>query len=258
VEVRPVPERELVYELISWFAFLMSAAFGNPIPEEVMIISGGIRTSQLGEHGAWRWLMLPACMLGALVADVLLYGLGRAFGELLSRKVWLARLAPPEKQQHIRDNFNRYGAVIFIIGRLVPGIRTTLFLTAGTMRLPLVRFCIADGIGALFGTTLFFFLGYALGAQFQDLIERIEKRIDPYKPILLIALLLAVVAYLVYSFWKRPTPTGDPEEVPIIGHQIATHLPAVTGVKGDEHTEGGKGEATATGPAPTTNTRSSG
>ena len=65
----PVFSPSLLYELLSWFGFLMSAAFGNPIPEEVMIITAGIRTSQLAEdYGPWRWLILPACMVGAVVA----------------------------------------------------------------------------------------------------------------------------------------------------------------------------------------------
>lgn len=220
-----MPDSSLIYELLSWFGFLMSSAFGNPIPEEVMIVTGGIRTSQLGHHGAWRWLMLPACLLGAFVADILLYAIGRLFGAFLNRTGWMRRLAPPEKQARIHDNFEHYGVIIFVIGRLVPGIRTTLFLTAGTLRLPLLRFILADGLGALIGTSLFFFLGYGLGAQFRDFIAHLEEEITPYKPLLIGGLLLAVAGYVAYLFLRHPFPTGDPEEVPFIGHQIATHLP---------------------------------
>jgi membrane protein DedA with SNARE-associated domain len=223
-----VPDTYLIYRLVFWFGFLVSAAFGNPIPEEVMIISAGIDASRLSEHAPWHWLILPACMLGALVADVLLYGIGRAFGELLKRYSWFNRLAPPQKQEHIRDNLHRYGIIIFVIGRLVPGIRTTLFLTAGTTRLALWKFCLADGAGALVGTSLFFLLGYALGAQFLELIESLEQKILPYKTIVLIIVLMLVGAYLLYRYLRQPIPTGDPEEVPIIGHQIATHLPEQT------------------------------
>ena len=221
-----MPHSDLIYELLGWFGFLVSAAFGNPIPEEIMIISGGIRTAGLGEYGHWRWLMLPACMLGALVADVLLYGIGRVFGELIKRSSWLSRLAPADKQERIRENLHRYGVIIFVIGRLVPGIRTTLFLTAGSTRLPLWKFCAADGLGALFGTSLFFFLGYGLGAQFRDLIEQLDNRITPFKTIILIILLSAAGAYVIYRFLRQPIATGDPQEVPLIGTQIANHLPA--------------------------------
>jgi membrane protein DedA with SNARE-associated domain len=220
-----VPDSGLIKELLWWFGLLLSAAVGNPIPEEIMVISGGIRTAHLDEYGPWRWLVLPACMLGALAADIGLYGIGRLFGGVIDRSKWLSRLAPADKQEHIRENLHRYGVIIFVIGRLVPGIRTTLFLTAGTTRLPLWKFCMADGIGALFGTSLFFGLGYLLGDQFRELIEKLEARITPYKTIILILLLCGAGAYLLYRYLRQPIPTGDPEEVPLIGHQIATALP---------------------------------
>lgn len=220
-----MPVSDLIYELGYWFAFLSSAAFGNPIPEEVMIAMAGIRTAQLADVGPVRWLILPACMAGAVLADVLLYALGRFFGGRLMRTALFARLAPEAKQVQIRHNFHRYGVVIFVIGRLVPGIRTTLFLTAGSMRLSVFRFVLADGLGALVGTTLFFLLGYGLGAQFRDLLLHLEEQIAPYKPAGLLLLLGAVAAYLLYLFLRHPIPTGDPEEVPLIGHQIAAHMP---------------------------------
>src|SRR5262249_49673767 len=110
-------------------------------------------------------------------------------------------------------------------GRLVPGIRTSLFLTAGLMRLSFARFCVADGVGALIGNTLFFVLGYVLGSQFQELFERFERKLSPAKPIIILALVLGVAAYPLYQFLKPPTPTGAPEELPIIGHQVAPARP---------------------------------
>lgn len=221
-----MPHSTLLAELLYWFGFLVAAAFGlPPIPEELIVAMGGIRASQLGEYGDFRWLLWPACFAGAFVADLWLYALGLVFGARLLDTRFGARLAPLKKRDHIRHNLERYGLVIFVIGRLVPGIRLSLFLTAGSMRLPLWRFCLADGIGAAFGTTLFFMLGYALGAQFKELLEHLEKEMAPYKPVLLLVLLGLVAAYLLYSFYRHPVPTGDPEEVPIIGHQIAVHLP---------------------------------
>jgi membrane protein DedA with SNARE-associated domain len=219
-----VPDSGFLLELILWFSALTSAGFGNPIPEEVMLVSAGVRTSQMSESYL-RWLMVPVCFAGAVMSDVILYGLGFFFGGKLLRWHFMRRLAPPEKQERIRQNLDRYGMPIFIVGRLVPGIRTTMFLTAGATRLSLFRFVVADGAGAVLGVAIFFSLGYALGAQFEELFWHIEQQITPYKPILLLTLLFAVAGYLVYAFFRHPIPTGDPEEVPLIGHQLAVHLP---------------------------------
>jgi membrane protein DedA with SNARE-associated domain len=222
-----VLDKDLIYELVGWFAFLVSAGFGlPPLPEEVLITSGGVRAAAIADqyHG-FQWLLMPVVIAGAFVADIFLYMLGRVFGQRLLEMKWMQKLAPPRKREHIHDNFHHYGFTIFLVGRLLPGIRTTLFLTAGTMRLNLLRFCLADGLGAVFGGSLLFFLGYGLGSHFLEMIEKIEKRIAPYKAILVLIVLGSVALYLLYAFLRRPVPTGDPEDVPIIGHQIATHLP---------------------------------
>ena len=147
-----MPDRDFFFELSGWFVALLSCGFGNPIPEEILVMGAGIRMAQLGEYGVFRWLLLPVCMVGGVLADVVLYMLGRLFGARLFETRLMTRVAPPEKREHIRLNFDRYGIAIFVVGRLVPGIRTTLFLTAGSMRLSLVRFIIADGLGAMLGT----------------------------------------------------------------------------------------------------------
>ncbi len=217
--------KELIYILTGWFGLLVSAAFGNPVPEEVWIAMAGGHASTLTEFGLLRFLVWPVVIVGALVADVLLYGLGRLFGARLLEMKWLRRLCPPKKQLDIAYNFHRYGFFIFMVGRLVPGIRTTLFLTAGMMRLNLLRFCVADGIGGIFGGSLFFFLGYGLGSHFIDLLKTVEDRFAPYRAVLIILVLGVVVAYLLYAFLRKPIPTGNPKDVPIIGPKIAAHLP---------------------------------
>src|SRR5262249_38825904 len=140
-----VPESGFLLELVFWFAILTSAGFGNPVPEEVMLVGAGLRTSQmLNDYGLFRWLMVPVCFAGAVMSDVILYGLGFFFGSRLLQWRLRRRLPPREKQERIRETLGRYGMVIFVIGRLVPGIRTTMFLTAGATRLSLIRFLIAD------------------------------------------------------------------------------------------------------------------
>jgi membrane protein DedA with SNARE-associated domain len=222
-----VLDKDLIYELVGWFAGLVSAGFGlPPLPEEVLITSAGVRAAALADqyHG-FQWLLMPAVIAGAFLADIFLYMIGRVFGQRLLEMKWMRKLAPLEKREHIYDNFDRYGFTIFLVGRLIPGIRTTLFLTAGTMRLNLLRFCLADGLGAVFGGSLLFLLGYGLGSHFLEIVQKIENRIAPYKAMLIIFVLGSVAIYLLYAFFRRPVPTGDPEDVPIIGHQIATHLP---------------------------------
>ena len=75
-----------------------SAGFGNPVPEELIIVGAGIQTARNEDFGPLRWLMLPSVIAGAVAADVLLYSVGRLFGPRLLQYRWLARLAPPQKR----------------------------------------------------------------------------------------------------------------------------------------------------------------
>jgi membrane protein DedA with SNARE-associated domain len=171
-------------------------------------------------HVRW-WILLPACIIGVVFSDILLYVGGRYFGEWLLKRPGMAHVLPASKRRRTEENFHRYGVSILVFGRLVPGIRAPLFLTAGSMRLPLPRFLLADGLGAIVGNSFFFFLGYWLGDSVKTLIENAEERL---KPILIIVVVGLVVAYLLWHFMRHPVSTGDPKEVPLIGQQVASHI----------------------------------
>jgi membrane protein DedA with SNARE-associated domain len=182
------------------------------------------------------WVLLPVCIAGVVLADVVLYCIGYRYGDRVLSHRWMARLVPPVKRHAIEQNFHDYGIWILMVGRLVPGVRAPLFLTAGASRLSLTRFLIADGVGAVLGNSLLFFLGYFLGDQFKDALQRVES----FKPILILALLVGLAAYLLYYFLRHPVATGNPEDVPLIGHQIAEHM------KVDECPKGPAGQPQAT------------
>ena len=201
-------------------------------------------------HVRW-WILLPTCVLGVVLSDILLYVGGRYFGEWLLKRRWMAHVLPPGRRQRTEANFHRYGVSILVFGRLVPGIRAPLFLTAGSMRLPLARFLLADGLGAIVGNSFFFFLGYWLGDSVKTLIEGVEERL---KPILIIVGVGLLVAYLLWHFLHHPVSTGDPSEVPLIGPQVASHMehaePVGKDTASQDKTEDKKASLTDPPPAP--------
>src|SRR5262249_36154526 len=73
------------------------------------------------------------------------------------------------------------------------------------------------------------YLSYWFGDQFRDLIEAIETKVDHLRPLLMLTLLAAIAGYLLYHFYRRPVSTGNPEELPIIGHQVAVHMDSKDG-----------------------------
>jgi membrane protein DedA with SNARE-associated domain len=206
------------------FGLLLAAGVGFPIPEELPIIGAGIWAGHNQELGPFRWLIWPVCIFGVVVSDSLLYGIGRFFGPRLLEKKWVVRFLSPQKRQRIEDNFHKYGVLTLLFARFLPAIRSPIFVTAGVMRLSFMRFVIADGVYAIPGVGLLFFLSYWFGDRFKDLVERAEAGVDRVKPLLILLVIAAVAGFLVYHFLRRPMAIGDPEELPLIGEKLAAKI----------------------------------
>jgi membrane protein DedA with SNARE-associated domain len=207
------------------FGMNVASGFGAPFPEELTMVGAGVWTASAADsHGGYRFLMLPVALVGVVLGDLVLYTIGLRYGTKLLEYRWAARFFPEVKRQRIERNFHRYGVTVLLFGRLLPTIRAPLFLTAGMMRLPLGRFLLADGIGAVIGNSLLFFLGYFFGDAILDLIKPIEEEFKVLRPILVLVALVGVTLYLLYHFYRSPVTTGDPKEIPIIGSTVAARI----------------------------------
>jgi membrane protein DedA with SNARE-associated domain len=170
-------------------------------------------------------IMLPVLILGVVISDGLLYGMGRFWGPRLLETMFVKRLIPPKRHQRIEENIHKYGVLVLLFARFLPTIRSPIFIIAGIMRLPFKRFLFADGLYAIPGVSLLFFLAFWFGDTFRNLVFAFERRVDSAKPMLILLALAAVTAYLVYHFFRHPVATGDPrEEIPVIGQQVAAKI----------------------------------
>lgn len=161
------------------------------------------------------WIMLPLCIFGVVVSDGFLYGIGRLGGPRLLEHRLVKRLLKPEKRQKIEENFHKYGDWVLLFARLLPGIRSPIFITAGMMRLSLARFLLADGIYAIPGVNLLFWLAFWFGDQFRETVERAEKGVARLRPLIILLVIAVVAGLLLSNFLRRPVVTGDPEELPL-------------------------------------------
>jgi membrane protein DedA with SNARE-associated domain len=209
---------------------LLAAGMGLPIPEELPIATAGamvghdssIPVDALDYEFRLRWwIMLPMCIVGVVAGDGILYTIGRLWGFRVLNFRWVrTRLLPPAKRERIEHNFHRYGIWILLAARLMPGLRGPIFLMAGINRLPLTKFLTADLLYAIPGVSTLFFLAYVFTDQFVAVV----KRIDGYRPQIIMCVIALAVGYLIRYFQEHPVSTGDPEDVPVIGQKLATSL----------------------------------
>ncbi len=193
---------------VPWGAFYEAPSIVPPQPEPTV-----------GLH--W-YIMLPLCILGVVIGDGFLYAIGRIWGTRLLESRWMKRVVPEDKKQKIEENFHRYGVWVLLFARLLPTIRSPIYIMAGVTRVPFSLFVMADGLYAVPGVSLLFFLGFWLGDQFKDMIESFERNLSAARPILVLIGLAALTGYLIWHFFRHPVATGDPRlEVPVIGDKVA-------------------------------------
>ncbi len=212
-----------IWQYVLVFGGLVSSALGVPIPEELPIIGAGILVGkEWDDPDTWLvwWAMLPVCIAGVVACDSILYVIGRKWGTRLLQKKWVQkRVLPPEKREKIEKNFHEYGIAILLVARVLPGIRSPIFIMAGVMRLPFRKFLLADGLYAIPGVNLLFWLSYFFTDQFLRAFEKVERN----RPIVVAVILAGVSGFLVNQFLiKRRVTTGDPQELPVVGKRVAT------------------------------------
>ena len=199
------------YGYLGVFLALVGSGLGLPIPEEIPVVMAGAMVGHEDTPLKW-YVMLPVVMAGVVIGDGFLYGMGRVWGTwLLSRKWVQRRVLTPEKRAEIEKNFHDRGIAVLLGARLLPGIRTPIFLMAGVLRVPLTRFLVADGLYAIPGVNLLFWLAYLLTDQLVELVKKLEE----YRPLVMVSILSAVAGALFQKYvLTRKVSTGEAPHVP--------------------------------------------
>jgi membrane protein DedA with SNARE-associated domain len=193
------------------FFALVAAGCGLPIPEELPVLTAGVMVGH-GEAGLKWYYMLPTVMAGVVVGDSVLYFVGRIWGRRILDIGFIRRnFIPLDKQEKIEKNFAERGIWVLLGARLLPGIRAPVFLMAGVLRVPVGRFILADALYAIPLVNIMFWLAYFL----TDQVMEIFKKIDEYRPLVIVALLSGIAGALVQKYvFSRHVSTGEVPHVP--------------------------------------------
>jgi membrane protein DedA with SNARE-associated domain len=179
------------------FSVLFLGSLGVPIPEEMPIIAAAV----LSHEGIVRWwLALPVCLLGVLSGDVVLYWIGRHWGERVLSWRAVRLVLTPGREQWLKAAYRRHALKTVVTARHVMGVRAAAFLTAGIARVPFWKFVVADAGAAGLGVPF----GFGLAYFFTDQIEAIVVDVHRVERWLGLAALLVLAAVLVGVWrWNR-------------------------------------------------------
>jgi len=174
---------------VGLFIALVLIGLGMPIPEDLILITGGVLAHQGVTRLGW---MVPVLYLGVLSGDFIIYSIGRQFGDAILRHPRFARLLTPARRARIEHYFARYGNFTVFLVRHIAGLRAPTYLIAGAMKLPRGQFLFWDGLAALISVPVIIGLGY-LFADHIEVLQQDLRRFDRWVGAFLI---LGIVGYL--------------------------------------------------------------
>ena len=155
VDETPILVQQFPY--IGIFALLILGGIGLPFPEDATLLLSGVLVAQEVIEPVRAVLVIYA---GLLLTDFFLYFIGKKYGRKVVEHKRFHRIISPETISKVEEKFRGWGPWAIFFGRHVIGLRAQLFLVAGVMRIPAVKFLVVDAFSAFFTIAIWGGIGY--------------------------------------------------------------------------------------------------
>ncbi|HEY6151214.1 MAG TPA: DedA family protein [Gaiellaceae bacterium] len=133
------------------------------VPSETAVITAGV-VAATGDLSLA--IILPAAAAGAFLGDNTAYLIGRRFGTRINERFFSGEKAK-KRIEWAQKQLEERGGELIAVGRFIPGGRTAVTLSAGTLRYPWRRFAVFDAASAIGWATYASMLGYLGGSAFE-------------------------------------------------------------------------------------------
>jgi membrane protein DedA with SNARE-associated domain len=152
-----------------------------PLPSEIIMPFAGAVTvpvlAQAYGHAPLNlWMVGLAGAIGCNVGSVLAYFVGAKLGRpFLERTRWIRFFVTPHELERVDGWFERRGAIMVFVARLLPVVRTFIALPAGIARMNQVRFHVYTFLGSLPWCLALAYAGAKLGENWDGLRPYFHK-----------------------------------------------------------------------------------
>lgn len=156
------------------FGVLVLCGFGLPMPEDIILVTGGILASQHIIDPFWTFVV---SMAGVLIGDGVIFAVGRRYGQRARKLPLINKVLNEERDLKVQKLFHRFGDFIIFVGRFLPGLRMPIFLTAGSYQISAWKFFLLDGFAALISVPVWIYVGFLFGSNL-DVLEKYVRRMQ--------------------------------------------------------------------------------
>lgn len=178
------------------FVWVLLEQGGLPIPAVPVLLAAGALAGTGRMHLA---LILGIAVVASLLSDLIWYALGRHRGTRVLHLLCRISLEPDSCVRQMEELFSRRGRVSLLVAKFIPGLSTVAPPLGGITRMPLGRFLLFDGLGALLWVGVFAVLGVLFGEQ----LEGLAAAVATLGAWLLAILVGGLGAYLLWKFLAR-------------------------------------------------------
>lgn len=146
-----------------------------PLPSEIIMpFAGSVTLASIaaanGEAPLSLWGVALAGAIGCNLGSIPAYWIGALLGRpFLEHTKWVRFFVTPHELQRVDGWFDRRGAIMVFVARLLPAVRTFIALPAGIARMNQVRFHIYTFLGSLPWCFLLAYAGRKAGDNWEYL-----------------------------------------------------------------------------------------
>ena len=204
----------LTFPIIA-FIGLMLAGFNFPVSEDIVVITGAL-LCKAGKSPLVETFI--AIYMGVLLSDFVSYWLGTCIRKGLFNFRFIKNLLPEKRLNKMQYYLEKYGILTFIICRFIPfGVRNTLFMTSGFIKLRFKRFCFYDIIASVINVSTLFFLVYFLAVDDAE-VANVHSKLRVVQIalfIFVISIISIIIIRIIHIIYKKRKKIKEKLHFPI-------------------------------------------
>ncbi len=184
------------YGYLAVALFVAVEDFGIPVPGETILIAAALFA---GAGPLNVFVVFVVATLAAIFGDNIGFAIGHFGGRALALRFGKYVFLTEERLDKAQEFFERHGGKIIVVARFIEGLRQANGIVAGISGMHWRRFVVFNAIGAALWVGLWVSLGYLAGNHITALYNQITR----YSLYVLIALAVAVAAFIGWRLWRR-------------------------------------------------------
>lgn len=193
------------YPALSYVFFFISAALQILFPpypgDTVLVIEGYLSSKGLFN----TYLIAINAMAATFLSSLLLYHTSYKLGDRIFALSIVNRFFSKDKSRRLTEWFKKYGSIVILISKFVPGIGSLTMIAAGTFKVEPLKAYAAMGAATAVHNSFLVFLGKTTG----DNMELIKYLFRRYNIAILSAISVYAVLYICIKLFQKNRQPGE-------------------------------------------------